>query len=102
MLNEGEYSFIGSPKDNENRFIVKLRYNANGNVEANDVFVYQSGDELIINGEGELQIFDVMGRFVTSMKVNGNERINAEAYANGVYVFRMIGNDVKTQKIVVK
>ena len=102
MLIEDEYTFIGSPRDDENRFIVKLRYNANGNIGANDIFAYQNGDEIIVNGEGELQIFDVMGRFVTSMKVNGSERFSASTYANGVYVFRMVGETVKTQKIVVR
>ena len=101
MLIDGEYSFMASAGDNENRFIVKLRYNANGNFE-NDIFAYQNGDEIIVNGEGELQIFDVMGRFVTSMEVNGSERISAEQYSNAVYIFRLVGNDVKTQKIVVR
>ena len=101
LLIDNEYSFIGSPRDAENRFIIKFSESTSGNVEG-DVFVYQSGDELFINGEGELQVYDVMGRFVTSMIVNGNERISAVPYANGVYVFRMVGNEVKTQKIVVR
>lgn len=97
-----DYSFIGSPRDDENRFIVKLKYNANGNDNVNDIFAYQNGNDIIVNGEGELQVFDVMGRFVTSLEVNGSKRINASEFSNAVYIFRMIGNDVKTQKIVVR
>lgn len=100
MLTGDKYEFIGSPRDNEARFIVKLRYNANG--FDNDEFIYQNGDELIVNGEGELQVYDVMGRYVASYNVNGNKRISAEQFSNAVYIFRLIGSDVKTQKIVVR
>ncbi|MBO7459912.1 MAG: choice-of-anchor J domain-containing protein, partial [Bacteroidales bacterium] len=100
MLVDGKYEFIGSPRDNEARFIVKLRYNANG--FDNDEFIYQNGDELIVNGEGELQVYDIMGRYVASYNVNGNKRISAEQFSNAVYIFRLIGSDVKTQKIVVR
>ena len=100
MLVDGKYEFIGSPRDNEARFIVKLRYNANG--FNNDEFIYQNGDELIVNGEGELQVYDVMGRYVACYNVNGNKRISAEQFSNAVYIFRLVGSDVKTQKIVVR
>lgn len=100
MLVDGKYEFIGSPRDNEARFIVKLRYNANG--FNSDEFIYQNGDELIVNGEGELQVYDVMGRYVASYNVNGNKRISAEQFSNAVYIFRLVGSDVKTQKIVVR
>ena len=102
LLIDPEYTFIASPRDKENRFnLVFNSFDSNIDIES-DIFAYQSGDEIIVSGEGELQIFDVMGRFVTSMKVNGSERISASTYANGVYVFRMVGETVKTQKIVVK
>ena len=100
MLVDGKYEFIGSPRDNEARFIVKLSYNANG--FNNDEFIYQNGDELIVNGEGELQVYDVMGRYVACYNVNGNKRISAEQFSNAVYIFRLVGSDVKTQKIVVR
>ena len=100
MLLEEKYEFVGLPRDNEARFIVKLSYNASG-VEF-DEFAYQNGDEIIVNGEGILQVYDVMGRFVSSYNVNGNMRINASQFSNAVYILKLIGNDVKTQKIVVR
>ena len=102
MLIENEYTFVASPRDNENRFIVKLRYNANYSDVIGDIFAYQNGSDIIINGEGELQVFDMTGRFVMSRTINGNESINTDAFNTGVYVFRMIGSEVKTQKIVVR
>lgn len=96
MLAEGEYSFMGAPKDLVDRFIVKLSYNATVN-DVNDAFAYQSGNEIIVNGEGELQIFDLMGRKVMTQVVNGVQTVNVPA--QGVYIFRLNG---KVQKIVVR
>ena len=101
MLMEGEYSFIGSSVDNENRFIVRLRYNTNITPENDEVFVYQSDDQIIVSGNGELQMFDVTGRFVMSTHVNGVQTI-AKPAQNGVYILRLLDSEIKTQKIVVR
>lgn len=100
LLIDDEYSFIGSFLDKDNRFIVKLRYNSVNYDE--DVFAYQSGNDIIIDGDGDLQIFDVMGRMVSTMHVNGIETVSTSSLPTGMYIFRLIGNDMKTQKIVVK
>lgn len=100
MLIDNEYSFIGSPIDGDSRFIVKLTYNSGNEVVNNDIFAYQSGSDIIVNGEGELQVFDVTGRRVMTTTINGVETINVPT--TGVYIFRLIGNEVKTQKIVVR
>lgn len=97
LFTNPEYSFIGSPRDMKDRFIIRF-----SETSTNDIFAYQNGDELIVNGEGELQVYDVMGRYVASYNVNGNKRISAEQFSNAVYIFRLIGSDVKTQKIVVR
>lgn len=97
MLLEGSYSFIGSPMDNAQRFIVRLGYLPNYEDNGEDIFAYQSGNDIIVSGEGELQIFDVMGRKVSTMNIYGVETISG--IAQGVYIFRMEG---KTQKIVVR
>ena len=95
MLLEDEYSFIASPSDNENRFIVRLNYSEN--YESSEIFAYQSGNDIVVTGEGELQIFDVMGRMVKTQHINGVETINVPT--NGVYIFRL---NEKAQKIVVE
>ncbi len=97
MLLEGEYSFIASPSDNENRFIVNMHHSNNAENSENSIFAYQSGNDIVVNGEGELQIFDVMGRMVGSQRINGVETINIPL--RGVYIFRL---NEKTQKIVVE
>ena len=95
LLLDNEYSFIASNNDSEERFILSFTekgYDAHGN----EIFVYQSGNDLIVNGEGELQIFDVMGRMVKNTTINGVEAI---AMPQGVYIFRLNEN---IQKIVVR
>ena len=99
MLSDGEYSFIGSPKDKEARFIVRLQYKPDYS-DNNDIFAYQNGDDVLVSGEGELQVFDVTGRFVTSRRVNGVEALKLNA--TGVYILKLIGEEIHTQKIVVR
>lgn len=99
MLADGEYTFIGSPQDKENRFIVRLQYKPDyGSSEG--VFAYQNGGEVLVSGEGELQVYDAMGRMVTSRRVNGVERVNLNA--NEVYILKLIGEEILTQKMVVR
>lgn len=97
MLLEGEYSFISAPGDNENRFIVRLGYMPNNEGTENEIFAYQNGSDVIVSGDGELQVFDVTGRMVATQRVNGVETINISA--QGVYIFRL---NEKVQKIVVR
>lgn len=89
------YTFIGSPADRMARF--KIVFRNTGDDGTSDIFAYQSGNDIIVSGEGELQIFDVMGRMVSKQRVNGVETVNVKS--QGVYIFRL--ND-KTQKIVVR
>lgn len=97
MLLEDEYEFMASKNDNANRFIVKLEYSENAENSDNSIFAYQNGSDIVVTGEGELQIFDVMGRMVSTQNVNGRETVNVSA--QGVYIFRLNG---MTQKIVVR
>ncbi|MCQ2319381.1 MAG: T9SS type A sorting domain-containing protein [Bacteroidales bacterium] len=101
MLLEDSYSFIGSPADKENRFTVKLAISHNDGQSDSEHFVYQSGSELVINGEGTLQIFDVLGRVVISEEVHG-QTVNVGNLSTGAYIVRLTGESVMTQKIVVR
>ena len=99
MLVEGEYSFVSSPNDTDERFVVKLAPNTCDFDD--DSFAFQNGDDLIVNGEGMLQIYDITGRFVMCREINGVETINASSLS-GAYILRVVGNDVKSQKIFVE
>ena len=93
------YTFIGSPADRTSRFKIVFRTTGFENAPS-DIFAYQNGNEIVVSGEGELQIFDVMGRRVSTQQISGVETINVSA--QGVYIFRLIGSEIKTQKIVVR
>ncbi|MBP9995404.1 MAG: T9SS type A sorting domain-containing protein, partial [bacterium] len=95
MLLEDSYTFIGSPADNENRFTVKLKIS--NSQDEDEHFAYQNGSELVINGEGTLQIFDVLGRVVVSEEVHG-QTVNVGGLNTGAYIVRLTGESVKTQK----
>lgn len=92
---ENSYTFIGKPSDRRARFKIVFKNVEN---EGNDIFAYQNGDDIIVSGDGELQIFDVMGRMVMNQHINGVETINKPSQS-GIYILRLNG---KSQKIVIK
>ena len=94
------YSFTAIPKENGKRFVLKF---AKGEVAAEDKFAFLSGNELIVETEGTVQIIDVMGRMVYSNDVTSdNNRIDVSKFNTAAYIIRLINdNGVKTQKIVV-
>lgn len=101
LLKNPEYSFIGSPRDAEDRFIVRFRDDKHI-VSANDIIAYQSGSAIVVNGEGELQVYDMMGRMVSSLEIHDTQMIPAPT--QGVYILRVIGDsgDLRLQKIVIR
>lgn len=97
MLLEKEYTFVGLQSDAANRFVVRLSSSTSSTGSETGIFAFQSGSDIIVEGDGELQVFDVMGRMVMSQRINGIETVNG--LGNGVYIFKM---EDKTQKIVVR
>ncbi|MBQ2188484.1 MAG: T9SS type A sorting domain-containing protein [Bacteroidales bacterium] len=92
---ENEYSFIGMPNDREDRFA--LVFSSASSETSHDVFAYQNGNEIVVNGEGILEVFDVTGRKVMITTINGVQTLNS--LNTGFYIFRL---NEKTQKIVVR
>ena len=100
LLSTPYYSFGAQTTDYANRF--KLVYATGESSEDN--FVFYSNGSFVISNEGEatLQVMDVTGRIVKSESISGSANVDVNA-APGVYMFRLVnGNDVKTQKVVVK
>ena len=103
------YTFTAKTTDYESRFrvVFSICEDANGD---NDSFAFISNGEirLLVETlpETSLQMVDMMGRVVVSVgdvsgDVSGN--VSTNGIPTGVYVLRLInGNNVKTQKIVVK
>lgn len=103
LLENPSYTFKATTNDEDNRFKLIFDCNNYTGIDENftgDIFAYQYGNEIIVNGEGTLEVFDVMGRMVLNTKVNGVQKVNVPA--NAVYIFKLMGETVKTQKIVVR
>ena len=97
LLANPSYSFEAKSTDYSSRF--KLVF-ATG--ENSSEFAFVSNNNLIVNGEGTLRVIDMTGRVISTNTINGVSSINLNA-ASGVYVLQLTnGNDVKTQKIVIK
>lgn len=96
LLKDGEYEFVGSSADDADRFIV--RFSAASDSEDDETFAFQDGSDIVVMGEGELQVFDVTGRMVLTQCISGVETIRKPS-ETGVYILRL---EEKTQKILVK
>lgn len=106
LLVTPNYQFNASTNDPESRFTISFKSNASVGSEEmfNPICYRQNGQLLVIDfgGEGELQLIDVMGRIVSTTKINGEYSSNINAVA-GIYTVRLITNDnTYTQKIVVE
>jgi hypothetical protein len=91
------YTFSATGNDAD-RFTVKLSPDAIESTEGH--FAYWNGDNWVVEGNGKLQVIDVVGRQVLSQEVDSQTTLsNAQFPGTGVYILRMAG---KSQKIVVK
>ena len=93
------YTFTAKTTDYESRF--KLVF-AVGSSTGSDTFTFISNGNIIVNGEGTLQVIDMTGRIVLS--IGGHTRcVPTTGMTAGVYVLRLInGEKVRTQKIVIE
>ncbi|MBR4838001.1 MAG: T9SS type A sorting domain-containing protein [Bacteroidales bacterium] len=102
MLVDDSYTFHANGHEVEERFKVVMReYSSIGENNSQTMFAYMTDSHIVIKGEGLLQLVDITGRVVKTKEIRDNETLDKPSC--GVYVLRMInGNDVKTQKIVVR
>ena len=93
------YTFTARNDDYPSRF--KLVFSSNENDNQNEDFAFISNGEIIVNGEGTLQVIDVTGRFIVTSDVN--RMVPTATLVPGIYVLRLINDEnVKTQKIIIK
>jgi len=96
-----DYHFTATSSDNHDRFIIKM---VNGQQTTdNSHFAYVSGEDLIIEVEGSVEIIDMMGRVVYSSDAACHvNRINVSAFNNAAYLIRVVNEEgVKVQKLIV-
>ena len=109
MLAHDHYEFQGLTTDYKSRFKVVVGHFTG--IEEEDslsagsgAFAFFDGSQWVINGQGQLEVVDVMGRTLVSQRLtNDQNRVSLNGIANGVYLMRVAnGNGVKVQKVVVK
>ena len=109
LLADPSYSFEAKTTDYASRFRLVFDANENGASTSSAAFAYYNGNNWVISNpstssgsEATLQVIDVMGRILRSETLKGNAEINLNQPA-GIYMLRLVnGENVKTQKIVVR
>ena len=109
MNASSEYRFSANTKDYASRFKLMFTYT---DVEENEEdastgsasFAFQSGSNLVVNGEGRLEVIDMNGRVLSTTDLCGVQNTIALPNASqGLYMLRLTsGNGVRVQKIVVR
>jgi hypothetical protein len=102
LLVNPSYTFEANTTDYASRFkLVFCAKETDVPSTGSGTFAFISNGNIIVNGEGVLQIVDVMGHIVVSTDVARN--VCTAGMTPGVYVLRLInGYDVKTQKIIIQ
>ena len=107
MLRADKYTFDASADDYSSRFY--LTYAVTG-IDDNEyeptvsTFAYFDGSEWVVNGQGQLDVVDMLGRTMLSERLTSDQsRVSLDGMAQGVYLMRVTnGNEIKVQKIVVR
>ena len=110
MLERDSYTFEATPEQYASRF--KIVIGDYKDVDENEApepvegpaFAFQMGDEIVVNGEGRLEIIDVTGRVLQATTLYGSQsRVGKPAAAAGVYVLRLTdGTGTQVQKMVIE
>lgn len=98
LLANPSYTFSATPNDEEARFELVFGALTEINENADAPFAYVNNGSIIVEGQGTLQVNDMLGRVLCKEQIEGRKSINLSA---GVYVLRLINGDtVRTQKII--
>ena len=107
LLATPSYTFNALTTDYASRF--KLVFNTNENdgstdsPQENEDFAFISNGQIIVNGEGMLQVIDMLGHQLISRQVSSDFRLPTSDFSAGMYVLQLVnGQYVKTQKIVIR
>ena len=100
------YTFESHVNDMEARF--RLVFKPLGieevDSEQNGNFAFFNGEELVVNGSGDMRLTDLNGRCVYAQHLAGQQNsVNLPMVAQGMYLLQLNGSDgVKVQKIVIR
>ena len=108
-LRQDAYHFESKITDYKSRFKLVFDYTGigeqeDGGCESSTTFAFQMGSELVVNGEGFLQMFDLNGRLLLAKQMHGAQTtLGLPRVASGLYVLRLTtNNQSKTQKMIIE
>lgn len=102
-----EYRFASTTTDYKSRFRLVFGYTGIDEPETDEPiqgsFAYQSGDELVVTGEGTVELFDVTGRRMSAERIEGVQgTVSVSGLTPGVYLLRLAtATGTRVQKIVI-
>ena len=92
-----------SPRDAARMLVVKPGQPLTDSTVSELPLFLQPGDQLVVNGEGNLQIIDMLGRVVMTDQLTGSQSTTSLPTTAGVYVLRLTDtNGTRTQKMVIR
>ena len=101
LLADPSYTFDAKVSDYVSRFKLVFSAICEDADGDNETFAFVNHGDIIVNGEGTLQVIDLTGRVLVSR--DGGHTVSTNEMTPGVYVLRLIqGDKVKTQKIVIE
>ncbi len=105
LLSNPSYSFEAKTTDYVSRFKLVFSVNDASTGSASDeAFAFISDGNIIVNGDGTLQVIDALGRLLFSKQLStANCQLSTVNFPTGVYVLRLInGENLKIQKIIIQ
>lgn len=101
-----EYRFTATTHDYLSRFTLVFECTGveeNGPSTGSESFAFMMGDELVVNGEGMLQVYDISGRLLAERELHGTQStVSLPRVSNGMYLLRLrSANQVRVQKMVI-
>lgn len=107
MLTCNNYKFNGKVSDYSSRFKLVFEYTGieeNEDEIAQDNFAFMMNDNLVVTGEGYLELIDLNGRTLYETRLtDAQTTVGLPDVAKGLYLMRLTNNKkVNTQKIVIK
>ena len=104
-LQTGEYRFAASETDYLSRFKLVFQYTGMDEHETEpESFAFLFGDEIVVNGEGRVELFDLNGRRIMAETVSGPQgSIGKPNVASGMYLLRLTDNKrTHVQKLIIR
>ena len=107
MLARDSYSFAAKTTDYTSRFRLVFSYTGVGEENVTEparTFAFVHDGNLVVNGQGHMQVIDLNGRTVVTKQLTGEQNtVSLPNVAPGVYVIRLTNEkESNVQKIIIK